>query len=92
MELGHLATTYGKMKQQQEIRKQISGFGAHGLSTSQSGNALHRSIQAGDRRHCYLVQPHLQWVGKVLQQQQCNYSLFGSHHEATPLLQANGAL
>lgn len=27
---------------------------------------------------------------KVLQQQQCNYSLFGSHHEATPLLQANG--
>lgn len=28
---------------------------------------------------------------KPLQQQQCNHSLFGSHHEATPLLQANGA-
>lgn len=65
---------------------------AHGLITSQPGNALQGNIQAGNKSHHCLLGHPLHGLLKAYKQQEGNYSLFGPCHGTTPLLQVNSAL
>ena len=65
---------------------------AHGLITSQPGNALQGNIQAGNKSHHCLLGHPLHGLLKASKQQEGNYSLFGPCHGTTPLLQVNSAL